>query len=209
MKGESLETGKEREDLSDALRWAIEVALPYIVDSAATQVVYLVLVWHAYSQGWDCVRIATADLEKKTGLARNTIRACVKRLEALGLVVRLGYSTRSAETYRVLLPCDVQGPWGATKPTTPLGSIKSSDVGRNLSDPISRLSEEGRRAVIALRDSLPPNEKAAIRARAVRLAKDRASGAACSIEDADLAEMEILLMERFGPERLREFGVIR
>ena len=204
-----MENKEEKEDLSDALRWAIEVGVPHISDSAATQFVYLVLVWHAYSRGWDCVRIALSDLGGKTGPTRNTIRTCVRRLEALGLIVRLGYSTKTAETYRVLLPCDVQGPWGAAKPTTTLESLQSSGVGRVVDDQISRLTEDGRHALAALKDSLPPAEKAKTRARAVILAKGRMGGEACSIEDVDRAEMEILLMEQFGPERLREFGVVR
>ncbi len=197
----------EKEDLTDALRWVLEVGVPHISDTAATRLVYVMLVWHAYSRGWDFVRISLSDLEQKTGLVKNTIRAATKRLEALGLIVRLGYATKTAETYRVLLPSDVPGPWGTARPATALASLPV--VGRVHDDPLSRLTDEGRRTLGVVKGNLSPIAKAKIRTRAVALAKERSGGEPCSIEDVDRIEDEIILLESFGPDRLREFGVVR
>jgi len=161
------------------------------------QLIYLQLFSRTLAVGQRTCRISYRDLGELTGLSIITVKTGIRRLTDHGVLkVAVQSAARVAQTYEVLWPSELKKSQRLERSAMVLLK-ESGAAGGSYEGILDKLTAEDRELLEILKGTLPLEEEKRLR----RMVQERLEEGG----DAENKFMELIVMTKFGPERLRKY----
>jgi len=184
-------------DLSAFYRDFIELTdrvLPTLPSSE--QLVYMQIFSRTVAVGERRSRISYQKLGELTNLTWRTVKTAIGGLLSKGLItIEKIASPRVAQTYRITWPVDTK--WLSELYRNPLLMLQTTGSGNVYQGLLERLTEEDKTLLRVLEETISPEEEANLR----RMAMEKRG----RDESIETKYRELLLLNHFGPDRLRKY----